>query len=202
LASLLRYTDWSLLRDSPLPVLLVKTARRYNRPRILAAVDPLHALAKPAGLDGAILRAALDLGACVRTAPHVVHAYCPPCVAEPQDLAATTLQLLDADAQGAAKRAFRKLLSTHSLPAARAHLVRANPVDAIAKTAREIGASIVVMGAISRRGLRRVFIGDTAERLLDELPCDVLVVKPAKFAARVPRGRRDVRVMVDMASIG
>jgi universal stress protein E len=42
LPALLGYTDWNLLRDSPVPVLLVKTRRAYRRPKILAAIDPLH----------------------------------------------------------------------------------------------------------------------------------------------------------------
>ena len=41
------------------------------------------------------------------------------------------------------------------------------------------------MGAVARSGLKRVFIGNTAERLLNQLRCDVLVVKPAEFKARV-----------------
>ena len=42
----------------------------------------------------------------------------------------------------------------------------------------EVDAEVVVMGAISRSAIDRVFVGSTAERLLDELVCDVLVVKP------------------------
>jgi hypothetical protein len=44
------------------------------------------------------------------------------------------------------------------------------------------------MGAVSRAGLKRVFIGNTAERMLDMLDCDVLVVKPPGFvsALRLP----------------
>jgi nucleotide-binding universal stress UspA family protein len=34
--------------------------------------------------------------------------------------------------------------------------------------------------------LRRVFIGSTAERVLEYLPCDVLVVKSPDFAASLP----------------
>jgi universal stress protein E len=33
------------------------------------------------------------------------------------------------------------------------------------------------MGAISRSGLKRIFIGNTAEHTLDSLKCDLLVVK-------------------------
>jgi universal stress protein E len=43
------------------------------------------------------------------------------------------------------------------------------------------------MGAVSRRGLDRLLIGSTAERTLDRLNCDVLVVKPRGFRTNVPR---------------
>jgi universal stress protein E len=52
------------------------------------------------------------------------------------------------------------------------------------------------MGAVSRSGLKRVFIGNTAERVLDELACDVLVVKPAHFVNRVRRAKRGVQLAV------
>jgi len=35
--------------------------------------------------------------------------------------------------------------------------------------------------------LKRLLIGNTAESILDELRCDVLVVKPGHFKNRVPR---------------
>jgi hypothetical protein len=51
------------------------------------------------------------------------------------------------------------------------------------------------MGAVSRSGLKRIFIGNTAQRLLDLLPCDILVVKPRQFRARVSRNARGVRLV-------
>ena len=40
-------------------------------------------------------------------------------------------------------------------------------------------ADALVMGAVSRSALKRLFIGNTAERVLDSVNCDVVVVKPA-----------------------
>ena len=37
----------------------------------------------------------------------------------------------------------------------------------------------MVMGALSRGGITRRYIGNTAARVLDHLPCDVLVVPGA-----------------------
>ena len=49
------------------------------------------------------------------------------------------------------------------------------------------------MGAVSRSGIKRALIGNTAERVLSELTCDVLVVKPTNFTTKVSREKRGVR---------
>jgi nucleotide-binding universal stress UspA family protein len=77
----------------------------------------------------------------------------------------------------------------------RRHLVDGDPVNVIAKVSRKIGSAIVVLGAVSRSGLKRAFIGDTAERLIDQLRSDMLVVKPPYFPIRIPRAQRGIRVV-------
>jgi hypothetical protein len=51
------------------------------------------------------------------------------------------------------------------------------------------------MGAVSRSGLKRIFIGNTAERTLGAIHCDVLVVKPQRFASRIAQDARGVRLV-------
>ena len=72
MAALLGYTDWELLRLSPVPVLLVKTSQPYRRPTVLAAIDPTHAHAKPSELDQRILDYGTQVGRALRGALHVV----------------------------------------------------------------------------------------------------------------------------------
>jgi nucleotide-binding universal stress UspA family protein len=74
-------------------------------------------------------------------------------------------------------------------PAAR-HVLAYHANDAIPAVARKIDCSLVVMGALSRSGLKRLIVGNTAERLAAELPCDLLIVKPPGFRNRVARARR------------
>jgi universal stress protein E len=155
LPALLGYTDWELLRLSPVPVLLVKTSTPYHRPTVLAAIDPTHAHAKPTALDQRIL----DYGINERDA----------------------------------RQTFDDALGKSTIPALRRHLVRGDPAAAIPATARKTRSAIVVIGAVSRSALKRLFIGNTAERVMDELRCDLLVVKPAKFALKGPRARRGPR---------
>jgi universal stress protein E len=194
---LLRFTDWELLRLSPVPVLLVKTPRPYRRPVVLAALDPSHAFAKPSRLDDQVLHEAQVFADALGGALHAVHAYVP----MPTDLAAVEgltadiAERIEAHARASAAAALRRVLQETKIPRARRHLVSLHPVDAIAKVARDVRSAIVVMGAISRSGLKRVFIGNTAERILDQLPCDLLVVKPPRFDGHVPRTKRGARLI-------
>ena len=56
------------------------------------------------------------------------------------------------------------------------------------------------MGAVSRSGLKRVFIGNTAERVLGALSCDVLVLKPRGTKSRVADEERGMRVVSQPAT--
>lgn len=51
------------------------------------------------------------------------------------------------------------------------------PADAIARTAEEIGADLVVMGSRGLTGLKHVLLGSVAERTLRTAPCPVLTLK-------------------------
>ncbi len=199
----LRFTDWELLRLSPIPVLIVKKRTPYDRPKVLAAIDPTHAFAKPARLDRQILGYGVLVADSLRGTLHAVHAYDPmPIGTAPSQFAgADALAGIQAQiARGAAQEVERTLGSTR-IPPKRRHLIGRHPIDAIEEVAAEIGSSIVVMGAIGRSGLKRLLIGNTAQTVLDELPCDVLVVKPSQFRSDVgasPRGARIVPVAPPM----
>jgi universal stress protein E len=189
--TVLRLTDWELLRLSPVPVLLVRSAEPYERPVVLAAVDPAHTFSKPAQLDAEILRLATTVVTALRGTLHAVHAYIPfPLRSFPSAMAKETVTAMETKRAKVAGRGFARTLRSVRIPKTRRHLVALHPVDAIEQTARETRSAIVVMGAISRSGIKRLFIGNTAESVLDYLPCDVLVVKPAQFARRVQRASR------------
>ena len=175
LTALLGYTDWELLRASPMPVLLIKSPRYRPRSAVLAAIDPRQATARPAPLERQILRYAGALAAALRAPLHAVHVQAP-WVSEIADR--------------------RALLARHAkaagIKASRLHVLEGDPDAVLPATARRLRAGVAVMGAMSRRGLKRLFVGNTAERLFDDLHCDVLVIKPPRFQARLPRARRGV----------
>jgi len=200
----LRLTDWELVRLSPIPVLLVKSSRAYRRPRLLVAVDPAHAFAKPARLD----RRILDIGTSLRKRLHgslyAVHAYplIPVEILAPGSRAPMVTQEILRAAQRRSERSAKDhlngLLRGSGVAASRRYLFAAHPIDAIDTAVRRSRSAIVVMGAISRSGFKRLLIGNTAERILDVLPCDVLVVKPLGFRSPVSRA---VHVPLSMSPV-
>jgi universal stress protein E len=205
---LIHLTDWELLRTSPLPVLLIKNARPYRRPLTLAAVDTSHAHAKPRDLDGGIFGIARDFSKAMRGALHITHANYPTIVGLPEMQSTVNRKwatLSYEELKQQERQAFETFRAATDVARPRAHLTDGNPADVIPRVARALGAGIVVMGAVSRSGLPRILIGNTAERILASLPCDVLVVKPDGFATHVAQSARGMRVvaptsLVPMAS--
>jgi universal stress protein E len=183
-AGLLRLADWELLRLSPVPVLLVKRTRPYHHPTVMMALDPSHAFAKPAKLDEEILRAGSMVSTGLRGKLHAVHAF-----------ATTSVGMAGPAAAAGARAGLDQALRNSDIGPGCRHLVTGDPTIAVRETARRLAADIVVAGAVSRSGLKRAFIGNTAERLLDCLPCDLLIVKPEGFTSSVPRGARGARLL-------
>ncbi len=194
---LLRYTDWELLRASPVPVLLVKSPRPYRNPVMLAALDPTHAFDKPAALDSEILRFSATLADALHGAVHAVHGYVPvPANLPPAILSKPgELEKILAAAEESAFDALANVAEPLGISRARLHVVGRHPTDAVEEVATQTGSQIVALGSISRSGVDRVLIGNTAEALIDRLKCDVLVVKPPTFRHKVARAPRSVRVL-------
>jgi universal stress protein E len=188
--ALLHHTDWELLRGSPLPVLLVRRPRAYQSTAILAAIDPTHAFGKPAALDALILQQAQTLATALDAPLHVVHAFVPPQSSPDGTPQATRKRSLQE-----ARKVLARALAHRNIRPGQRHLLEGQSSLIVPAVARRLRADIVVMGAVSRSGLQRLFIGNTAERIIDELKSDLLVVKPAGFGSGIPRRRRGIRLI-------
>jgi universal stress protein E len=181
--------DYDLIRHCPAPLLIVKTRVRDSHRPILAALDPWHAHGKPLALDDQIVRAARGFSSILGAPLHSVHAYAPLLSLVADTVLAPVVlpvPLTQEKAHAAAvRRRWRSLNARYRISARNSHLETGAAVAVLPGVARWLKAQLVVMGAVARSPLGRVLIGSTAERVLDELPCDVLIVKPdAKRAKR------------------
>jgi universal stress protein E len=87
--------------------------------------------------------------------------------------------------RGRIREALAVLSRTHGIAPGHVQLRQGSAVEVLCDVAAELPADVVVLGAIARGRLRERLIGSTAERVLDRLPCDTLVVKPLGGEPRV-----------------
>lgn len=179
--TILSNTDWSLIRRCPTPLLLVKPDPASTLTKVCAAVDPTHEHDKPAELDTAIFNIAATLAEATGAELHVVHTYA--VKAEPVGLEAPTVGKFADAIRLERERVFNAFLEKHAIPAENAHLLEGLAHEQLVEFTSKQRVDIIAMGAVSRRGLDRIFIGSTAERLLDRLPCDLLIVKPERIVS-------------------
>jgi universal stress protein E len=138
---------------------------------------------KPAALDDAILVTCKSLAKLTGGSVHAFHAF------DPQIAAATATanaylpvswppDEVEKDMRERHGARLREITAYHEIADEQTHLVSARTEEALPALAKELNAAVVVMGAIARNPIKRLFIGATAERTMDHLPCDLLVVKP------------------------
>ncbi len=193
--SALTQTDFKLIETCPCPLLLIKSARPYSGARIVAAIDPTHARAKPAALDGAILEAAGILASGLPAELLVFHARAPwDVIARAEMVLQSTPKVEGLDAESAYReriaRKVRELAEDYGIPGDRIRILEGLADQLLPRFAHSEHANIVAMGAVSRSLLKRILIGQTAEQILDALDCDVLIVKSPGFLSPVSERSR------------
>lgn len=182
--------DFKLIEACPCPVLFMKTRRPYTDAVVLAAVDPGHAHGKPAALDEEILGWASRLGDALSAKLLVFYAHVPwEQVMRTEREFQVAPETVRADVAAAWRNtldgAALELAEQYAVPRRRVHIAEGDAREMLARFAQEVMADIVVMGAAGRSGIGRLLIGHTAQRMLDALDCDVLIVKASGFRSSV-----------------
>ena len=188
--ALLTNTDWNLIRTCPMPLWLVKPRDLEDKPTIVAAIDPMNQHDKPAALDDEILHLSKFLGEKAAGDVHAFHSYDPRiAVATATANAYIPVSLpfdeIEQQMHEDHQKRFNEITSFHGIADDHAHLVAGLAHEELPSTADELDADLVVMGAVARNRWKRLFIGATAERTLEHLPCDLVIVKPDWFQTPV-----------------
>ncbi|MDH4072908.1 MAG: universal stress protein [Gammaproteobacteria bacterium] len=184
--ALLTNTDWNLIRTCAVPLWLVKPGEIPEKPVVLAAIDPLSEHDKPASLDDEILLISKSLAAAAGGEVHAFHSYDPRiAVATATANAYIPVSLpfdeIEKQMREQHEKRFREVVEFHGIDKDKAHLVAGLTHEELPELAAKQNADVVVMGAVSRNRWKRLFIGATAERTLEHLPCDLLIIKPDWF---------------------
>lgn len=183
---ILSNTDWQLIRSCPVPLWLAKASIDTAQPLFICSIDPMNQHDKPAALDDAILLLGKSLATVCGGAVHAFHAYDPRIA-----MAATTVNAylpvslpydeINQQMRERHDKRFREITDYHDIDAKHTHLVSGRTEDELPQLAKKLNAAVVVMGAVARNRLDRLFVGSTAERTLNYLHCDLLIIKPDWF---------------------
>ncbi|SFB56322.1 universal stress protein [Azotobacter beijerinckii] len=174
---LLTNTCWQLLRHCPAPLWLVHHGPWQGR-RLCAALDPLHSADKSAHLDHRLIAAARELAGRLQLDAHYLHCYAP----LPRRLVfdAELVATYDAYVERGNRQhrqAFEQLLAPYAVPASHRHLEQGYPEELIPRFVRDRQIDLLLMGVVARGHLDNALIGNTAERVLEAVECDLLVLR-------------------------
>ena len=196
--------DKHLLRKCPCPVWMVRSQTGESFDRILAAVDvddsySSNELKTRQALNEMVMELAGSLAVSEFAELHVAHAWAAlgesalrhgAFMQRPENEVNTYVdqtrrhhtQLLDTF--------IKKVSANLGEDAAeyikpRLHMPKGSARKVIPELVKELQVDCIVMGTVARTGVPGLFMGNTAETILDQLECSVLAIKPPGFATPV-----------------
>lgn len=181
-------TSLHLMRKCPCPVWVMKPARHKRFRRILAAVDPDSTDKIRDSLNATILQLASSLAARDDADLHVIHAWTLLYVnlmRRPGGFAESEIRNYANDEAIKHRMALDSLVAKHTDGTARVHMIEGDADTVIPPFAKSENVDLLVMGTVCRTGIPGFFIGNTAEKILDEVDCSLLTVKPEGFVSPV-----------------
>ena len=183
--SLFTSTDWNLIRMCPVPLLLVSQMNSILNTPVIAALDVGTRDESHQELNRIVLSQAQVVSRVISSEIHAVNACSIPAAA--WGFSATDPVPYDT-ARAQLAENYRELVEISeefSIPEDRTLAREGTPSQVINAYSEEIGAGITVIGTIARSGLAGLFIGNTAETVLENSITDVLVVKQADFQSPI-----------------
>lgn len=169
-------TDWTLIRQVPAPLLLVRDQDWAPAFRIAAAVDPCHPADRPVALDEAIvdygriladtLEGSLDVCHVLQSPPHL-----PGDVVTHEQKAAAHVRT----------RSLVKALAWRV--AASTQFTEGATAEGLKRLVHDRLPDVLVMGVAARSRFAQTGPTGTAAQILESLSCDLLVVKPPGFVS-------------------
>jgi nucleotide-binding universal stress UspA family protein len=131
-----------------------------------------------------------------RAAIHLVHVYPPDEASSVPGAAHLLLQSAEA-----IERLNEELTGVHRkhVPTFRpenCHIRGGRPYEEIVRVAREIGADLIVLSTRGHSGLKHLLLGSTAERVVRNAPCPVLVARKRKQRSKATREAFAIRTIL------
>ncbi|PLW66697.1 universal stress protein [Pseudohalioglobus lutimaris] len=169
-------SDWLLLRECPVPLLILASNKWSRTAPVMAALDLASSIAAKKQLNDRVLGQAKALAEAMGEKLEIICAVEVPALLQELDLVDPIAYVKRARSD--MEPVIRKLAKRHGIPEKAFHTKRGPVEKVIASQAAAKRAQIVVMGTVGRKGVKARLIGNTAEKVLTHLKTDVLAIKP------------------------
>ncbi len=147
-------SDWTLLRSSPCPILFVKSSTAWQNHSILAAIEPTSPDAEHDRLADEIILLSNELFHHHDTDVNFIS--------------------VSQDSLEYPNQSFT--LKGSEIGDQKTHVLHGNADEVIVQTAKKDQIDLLIMGTVGRAGLKGFLTGNTVEKVLDKVNCDVLVL--------------------------
>lgn len=166
--------EWNLLRHAECPVMLVKAAAWPQTSVVICALDVFDD--SHAELNRAVLQWSGYLAGALGADLDLVYAYplFEPWVGEMG--AVKSYADIKASVEDDARERAGKFTEDAHVEFRHLHLEEGHTGPVLARLAEDAGAALLVVGTHAREGVRGVLLGNTSERILHAVDCDVVTV--------------------------
>ena len=183
-------TTMQLMRKCPSPVWAIKSTHQGEFSKIMAAVDPFTRAENINKLNRNILRIAISLAEREGSELHIVHCWQQPLEIILQgspEISRAKLGEFIHETRDSHQAMLQSCLDEHKLHKVnhQIHLLKGEPGKLIPKLAKEKDVDVIIMGTVCRTGVAGFFMGNTAEKVLNQVECSVLTVKPEGFVTPI-----------------
>lgn len=178
--------DWQLLKACEQPLWMAKNKTTMEMRNVLVAIDPTQSHSKPDSLDKKLLETGVAVAKTFNANVLVAHCYEPLGLEMFRelggfgDIASDHGQYLRATEQHH-KKQFDEMTSPYGIEDDNKYLLQGYPEICLPELVEMKDVDLLILGTTYRTGL----LGSTAEKLLDEVSCDVLAIKPDGFETPV-----------------
>jgi|GEM_PF-203119 len=183
-------TTMHLIRKCPSPVWAIKPGKKTKFERILAAVGPSNSDNKGKELNTKIMELATSIAKSEKGELHVIHTwelYSERILRNKSRIPDKEVDALLREIRKMHKNQFEELLSKYApwIPEKQIHFLKGDAGELIPEIAKKKGIDLIVMGTVGRTGIDGLFIGNTAEEVLQRVDCSVLTVKPDSYVSPI-----------------
>lgn len=174
-------TDWTLIRQIPVPLLLVRPTAWPARPHLTVGIDPMHPARRSESLDEEMIGLAVQVASATHGSVDALHVLQNPPHLPGEAVSAEAVALAHALAREDCTRLVRR--SAESGKPVELHFEPGRVASNILAFAAAHATQILVLGSGAHSRWRQTGASGTAAQILESLTCDLLVVRPPGYVS-------------------